>query len=938
MSTAGPPTSGLSLVAQLRQRWRPGDPALICPVAPIVHRRPDARDAGAWESRKREREEILRPADEVKEPEVPELDYAALDAIVENGAGLVVALGLGVGDVLALQAPRSAAWLGLVLGAWSRGVAVLLLNPSYTADELAFFLADAGAVAAVLPPAVRDALGEAAPPGPDGDALTQVLSDAEPAGADPSVDGNTLALIAYTSGTTGRPKGARLRHSDVLGTVEALHGAWGWRPDDVLVHTLPLFHIHGLFVAALGALWAGARIVLMPDFDAMAAIQAVEDHRATVLMGVPTHHHRYLALPEDTLPDVSSLRLMTSGSAPLPAARHVALSQRFGVDVVERYGMTEVGIVLSNPLDGERRPGTVGMPLPGVLSRVVGEDGQDVAPGVTGELHISSPGLFEGYHGLPEATAQAVYEDGGRRWMRTGDLCRVDSDGYHHIVGRASDMVITGGLNVYPREVERVLLDVAGGAIDNVSVVGIPDEEWGERLVALVVLVRGAEADLEGWLAACRARLAAYKCPRELRLAKTLPCNAMGKVQKHQIRAEWVLSEARRVLDPDLAWLELTMNPGIEDLAASELQRLLAARGLPKATIEVAPRGAKGRVLVSWQGPPASLLACAQEMRSIHHVLRPLGRLRIPDHGGLAAIRAWFGTLAIPELDAMDDGALPSFRVTCERSGKHPFTSEQVAREAGAGVRSRALNPVDLTGFDVHVRADVRRTHCNAGVQLTARSLSQRLDRPFRPRIKLRANIAWAMLEMSRSAEMGPSKVILDPFCGSGTLLLEAGRRWPDAQLLGSDAHDACAEGTAENAEQLGISGLISRVGDARDVDVLWADHRPDTVVANLPFGLRLSRGTNHYWLYRNFLEGLARIMDPGGRVVLLVGKRKVLNRVVAPNPCFDIVHVRIVEMGGAWPALFVLERQDVPAPPRDEPNADPGDPSANLPQTTARG
>ena len=846
--------------------------------------------------------------------------HAALHQRAARGAGLVASLGLGAGDVLALQAPRSPSWLALLLGAWSQGLTVLLLNPAYPPAELRFFLEDAGAAAAVLPAATRAALGPGCPPGPDADALASAL-DAAPARApDPAVDETAVAVLAYTSGTTGRPKGARIRHRDILGTVEALHTAWGWRADDVLVHTLPLFHIHGLFVAALGALWAGARVLLLPRFDAQAALAAVARHRGTVLMGVPTHHHRYLSLPAAALPDTGSLRLVTSGSAPLPAARHAAFRARFGIDIVERYGMTEVGIVLSNPLGGPCLPGTVGRPLPGVHTRVVGADDQPLPPGETGELWVSSPGLFAGYHGLPEATAAALVTAGGRRWMRTGDLATIDDQGIHRIVGRAADMVISGGLNVYPSEVEAALRKVGGDQLEDVAVVGIPDEDLGEKVVAAVVLRPGAVVRLVDWLGACRDLLAPYKLPKVLRMVGALPRNAMGKVQKHRIRADWAQGGAR--FTDGACWLELTTNPGLEDLVGAELQERLGAAGLPLGTVSWEPEGARGRLLLRVAAPGPAVVAVAHQSLGAHHILRPAGRLQLPATAPLDALAAWFATLRFPELDAPADQPRPSFRVTSERTGTHPFTSEDVARRAGAAVRVHHPNPVDLTGYAVHVRADVRDTHCRAGVQLTARSLTTRYDRPFRPRIKLRANLAWAMGRLARNPEHGPAHVVLDPFCGSGTLLVEAARRWPGAALHGSDVREANIAGTGENRDHFGLDQLELREGDARDVDLLWPGLRPDTVLANLPFGLRLGRGTNHYWLYRTFLESLARMTDPGARVVLLVGKRKVLNRVVVPNWLFRTVHVRIVEMGGAWPALFLLEREARPAPPRPAPPA----------------
>ena len=252
-------------------------------------------------------------------------------------------------------------------------------------------------------------------------------------------------------------------------------------------------------------------------------------------MGVPTFYHRLLSLPEAITADLSSMRLLTSGSAPLPAQAHAAFQQRFGQRILERYGMTEAGIVLSNPYDGERRPGTVGFPLPGMSIRLVDpESGVAVADGAVGEIQIRGPGVISRYLNLPEQTA-AAFTDG---WLRSGDLARRDSEGYIHIVGRAKDMIISGGLNIYPIEVEKVLLEHPDVAA--VAVVGLPDPEWGERVVAAVIAVPGSTLDPALLIAHARQRLAPYKCPRQVRMVEDFPRNAMGKVQKARLRTTWV--------------------------------------------------------------------------------------------------------------------------------------------------------------------------------------------------------------------------------------------------------------------------------------------------------------------------------------------------------------------------------------------------------------
>ncbi|MEC7946870.1 MAG: AMP-binding protein [Myxococcota bacterium] len=455
--------------------------------------------------------------------------YGQLRARIARARGWLRAHGVGPGDGVALQMPRCLAFLELHLATLSLGAWTLPLNPAYTAAEVGFALSDARPRLAVLPdPGAVETCIRVVPA-----ATVRLGLDASAPAPSLDVPGGTLACLCYTSGTTGRPKGARISHDNLAFTVQSLHEAWRWTRDDVLLHVLPLFHIHGLFVAQHGALFAGATAVWLHRFDAAAALQAIETHRATVFMGVPTHHARFLALPPDQTVDLSSMRLFTSGSAPLPARDHAAFLARFGHAILERYGMTEVGIVLSNPYDGPRVPGTVGFPLPGVVVQVTNpEQGRPVEDGAVGELWIRGPGVIDRYHERPDATATAL--TGG--WMRSGDLARRDPDtGRLSIVGRARDMVISGGLNVYPAEVEAVLREHP--AVAHAAVVGIPDPDLGERVVAAVVLHEPTETT--ALLDHCRTRLARYKQPRELRRVGALPRNTMGKVQKHRIRDGW---------------------------------------------------------------------------------------------------------------------------------------------------------------------------------------------------------------------------------------------------------------------------------------------------------------------------------------------------------------------------------------------------------------
>ena len=489
----------------------------------------------------------------VSDLEAEVITYGQLLTLTQRAAGWLTSLGLTRGDVLGIQAPRSPLWLPLFLGALSQGVTVLLLNESYTPADLNFFIKDAGVRVALLPDVNHEALVELNmdPGAPSESHHAQLISTREiEVGVNKSLPlemltlrGDELAVLAYTSGTTGVPKGARIRHADLYGTIQALDEAWGWSEADVLLHTLPLFHIHGLFVAALGALWASAELLLLSRFEARQALEIASRAQATIIMGVPTHHHRYLQIPEDARPPMPTLRLVTSGSAPLSAEQHRAFSEAFGVEIVERYGMTEVGIVLSNPIDGKRIPGSVGLPLPGVEVKVCDEVDHLCPVGDVGQIHITSASLFEGYHNRPEATAQALYlDDEGRRWMRTGDLGYQSQDGYITLTGRASDLIISGGLNVYPAEIERAILQVGAGVISEAAVLGAPDAEWGERVTAYLVpqgLPHQAHEQLGAIREALNAMLASYKRPKRYQWIEALPRNAMGKVQRHRLRPQW---------------------------------------------------------------------------------------------------------------------------------------------------------------------------------------------------------------------------------------------------------------------------------------------------------------------------------------------------------------------------------------------------------------
>ncbi|MFT4626722.1 MAG: malonyl-CoA/methylmalonyl-CoA synthetase [Myxococcota bacterium] len=454
------------------------------------------------------------------------LTYGGLTQRVARAAGWLRGRGVTQGNVVALQLPRCLAFLELHLACLAIGAATLPMNDRYTAREVAFLLDDSDARLAVLTDRVAAELGRGVPASSARGELDSAPEDA----LDAVVSPDTLAVLCYTSGTTGRPKGACILHRNLIATVEALHTAWRWCSDDVIVHALPMYHIHGLFLAQHGALRAGAVAVWLDAFTADAALGALARHHGTIFMGVPTFYHRLLQVA-DPLPDLSSVRLFTSGSAPLPAQVHREFEARFGHRILERYGMTEVGIVLSNPYDGERRPGAVGFALPQVEAKVIRADGVRADVGEVGQICIAGPSVCAGYLGLPDRTASAIVDG----WMHTGDLGRVDADGYFHVVGRSKDLILVGGLNVYPRAVESVLCDHPGVA--EAAVVGVPDADLGERVVAAVV-PRGVygSVDPNALAAWCRERLAAYKCPRAFHFVLELPRNNMGKVTKQVLR------------------------------------------------------------------------------------------------------------------------------------------------------------------------------------------------------------------------------------------------------------------------------------------------------------------------------------------------------------------------------------------------------------------
>lgn len=468
--------------------------------------------------------------------------YADIERASAKMANLLVALGLQVGDRVAAQVDKSPEALVLYLASLRAGMVFLPLNPAYQAQEVEYFLNDAQPGLFVCRPAFREAALLLA--AQSGVAHTLVLDengrgsliDLAAAQADVFATVHSrpqdLAAILYTSGTTGRSKGAMLTHRNLLSNAEALCREWHFSAEDVLLHMLPIFHIHGLFVACHCTLLAGSAMLFEPRFDAQRAIQLLP--QATVFMGVPTFYTRLLAESSFTRKCARGVRLFISGSAPLLAETFTAFAQRTGQFILERYGMTEGGMYTSNPYAGERRCGSVGPALPGVEMRVVDDAGQPCAAGVPGDIQVRGENIFAGYWRMPEKTAEEFTTDG---FFRTGDIGHLDAGGYLFISGRARDLIISGGLNVYPKEVEDVLDRLPGVAES--AVIGLPDADFGEAVNAVVVPAPGAELNEANIIAALREKLAGFKLPKRVFIVSELPRNAMGKVQKNVLRSQY---------------------------------------------------------------------------------------------------------------------------------------------------------------------------------------------------------------------------------------------------------------------------------------------------------------------------------------------------------------------------------------------------------------
>ncbi len=458
-------------------------------------------------------------------------------------ANLLASLKLPAGSRVAAQVEKSPEALMLYLATVRAGLVYLPLNTAYRAAEIAYFIDNASPAVVVCAPlnfgwvaqlAFKSGvqhvytLDEPVNGRNSGSLLSRAVHFPDSFDTVHSQP-DDLAAILYTSGTTGRSKGAMLSHGNLASNTRTLHEAWHWQPDDVLLHALPLFHIHGLFVAAHGALYSGSKMIFLPKFDSDAVIRHLP--RSTVFMGVPTYYVRLLSDPAFVRETCASMRLFVSGSAPLLTETFNQFSRQTGHTILERYGMSETAMLTSNPCHGERRAGTVGPALAGVSVRVVNGAGEACATGEIGDIQVKGPNVFKGYWQMPEKTAEEFTADG---FFKTGDVGRLDADGYLSIVGRSKDLIISGGYNVYPKEIESVI-DELPGVLES-AVIGLPHPDFGEAVTAVVVARDGQALSESALIGELKSRIANFKVPKRVHLVDELPRNTMGKVQKNLLR------------------------------------------------------------------------------------------------------------------------------------------------------------------------------------------------------------------------------------------------------------------------------------------------------------------------------------------------------------------------------------------------------------------
>ena len=471
--------------------------------------------------------------------------YADAEQYSAQVANYLLGMGLQAGDRVTVQVEKSAENLWLFLGVIRAGLIYHPLNSAYTDDELRFFLADARPSLVVCDgereAAITSLCAEAEVPhlallngDGTGDLMPAVSACSQQFETAHSQPFDVAALV-YSSGTTGQPKGIMLSHGNLGSNATVLRDLWGFHQNDCLLHMLPIFHVHGLFVALGCILMSGASMRWHQGFDVDAALQALPN--CTVMMGVPTYYTRLLSCAKFDAAVCRNMRLFICGSAPLLPETFNAFEARTGRTILERYGMTETGMNISNPLNGPRKAGSVGLPLPGVEIKLCGADGECVPPGEVGDILVRGPNVFVGYWNQPEKTMADFTSEG---FFMTGDKGSVDADGYISIVGRSKDMVITGGLNVYPRELELIIDEMAG--VTESAVIGLPDADFGEKVIAVVVADGSVPLDEFSIRNAVRAHAAAFKVPKQVYFVEELPRNTMGKVRKDLLRSSFAPS------------------------------------------------------------------------------------------------------------------------------------------------------------------------------------------------------------------------------------------------------------------------------------------------------------------------------------------------------------------------------------------------------------
>ena len=467
------------------------------------------------------------------------------DAFIKTAgryANALCRIGLSVGDRVAVQIEKSPEALAVYAACVQAGLIYLPLNPAYTPNEVSYFIENSGAKLFICQGLKRDELVDVA------DQSETLLETLNADGTGSFIDqaqqmpdsfstvdreGNDLVALLYTSGTTGRSKGAMLSQDNLLSNAQALVDLWQFTANDVLLHALPIFHTHGLFVATNVTLLAGGSMIFIPKFDLDSMIKNISN--ATTMMGVPTFYTRLLNDPRFSKKITQHIRLFVSGSAPLLAETHVQFEARTGHRILERYGMTETNMNTSNPYDGERRAGTVGFPLPGVEIKITdSKTGEVIADGEVGEIEVRGPNVFKGYWQMPEKTAEELRKNG---FFITGDLGTIDGEGYLQIAGRNKDLIISGGYNIYPKEIE-LLLDDQPGVMES-AVIGLAHPDLGEAVVGILVPEKGAVPDLVTISNKISELLAKYKLPRKLLVIAELPRNTMAKVQKNLLREKY---------------------------------------------------------------------------------------------------------------------------------------------------------------------------------------------------------------------------------------------------------------------------------------------------------------------------------------------------------------------------------------------------------------